>query len=58
MLPEVSAFRISIPHNFHHWRVAQMLRGGVPIDQVQRYLNHHNIQSTQLYTKDYRAVDG
>ena len=39
------------PHDFRHWRAAQMLREGVPIDQVQRYLNHRSIQTTQLYAK-------
>jgi integrase len=39
------------PHDFRHWRATQMLREGVPIDQVQRYLNHRSIQTTQLYAK-------
>jgi site-specific recombinase XerD len=39
------------PHDFRHWRATQMLRAGVPIDQVQRYLNHRSIQTTQLYAK-------
>ncbi len=39
------------PHDFRHWRAPQMLREGVPIDQVQRYLNHRSIQTTQLYAK-------
>ena len=32
-----------------------MLRQGVPIDQVQRFLNHRNIQMTQLYAKTAEA---
>ncbi len=28
-----------------------MLREGVPIDQVQRFLNHRSIRTTQLYAK-------
>jgi integrase len=39
------------PHDFRHWRATQMLRQGVPIDQVQRFLNHRSIQTTQLYAK-------
>lgn len=39
------------PHVFRHWRGTQMLRQGVPIEQVQRYLNHCNIQTTRLYAK-------
>jgi site-specific recombinase XerD len=39
------------PHDFRHWRATQMLREGVPIDQVQRYLNHRSIQTTQLYAR-------
>ena len=39
------------PHDFRHWRATQMLREGVPLDQVQRYLNHRSIRTTQLYAK-------
>jgi site-specific recombinase XerD len=40
------------PHDdFRHWRATQMLREGVPIDQVQRYLNHRSIHTTQLYAR-------
>jgi len=39
------------PHDFRHWRATQMLREGVPIDQVQRFLNHRSIRTTQLYAK-------
>lgn len=39
------------PHDFRHWRATQMLRAGVPIDQVQRFLNHRSIRTTQLYAK-------
>jgi site-specific recombinase XerD len=39
------------PHDFRHWRATQMLREGVPIDQVQRYLNHRSLRTTQLYAK-------
>jgi site-specific recombinase XerD len=28
-----------------------MLRQGVPIDQVQRFLNHRSIHTTQLHAK-------
>jgi len=39
------------PHDFRHWRATQMLRAGAPLDQVQRYLNHRSIRTTQLYAK-------
>ena len=39
------------PHDFRHWRATQMLSEGVPIDQVQRFLNHRSIRTTQLYAK-------
>lgn len=39
------------PHDFRHWRATQMLQEGVPIDQVQRFLNHRSIRTTQLYAK-------
>jgi len=46
------------PHDFRHWRATQMLREGVPIDQVQRYLNHRSLRTTQLYAKTAeRQVD-
>ena len=46
------------PHDFRHWRATQMLREGVPIDQVQRFLNHRSIRTTQLYAKTAeRQVD-
>jgi len=35
-----------------------MLRGGVPIGQAQRFLNHRSIRTTQLYAKTAeREVD-
>jgi len=42
------------PHTFRRWRAAQMLSAGVPIEQVQGYLNHRSIGATRLYA---RAVD-
>ncbi len=46
------------PHEFRHWRATQMLNEGVPIDQVQRFLNHRSIRTTQLYAKTAeRQVD-
>lgn len=39
------------PHDFRHWRATQMLKEGIPIDQVQRFLNHRSIRTTQLYAK-------
>jgi site-specific recombinase XerD len=46
------------PHDFRHWRATQMLLEGVPIDQVQRYLNHRSLRTTQLYAKTAeRQVD-
>lgn len=46
------------PHDFRHWRATQMLQSGVPIDQVQRFLNHRSIRTTQLYAKTSEtAVD-
>lgn len=46
------------PHHFRHWRATQMLREGVPVDQVQRFLNHRSIRTTQLYAKTAeREVD-
>jgi integrase len=46
------------PHDFRHWRATQMLGQGVPLDQVQRYLNHRSIRTTQLYAKTAeRQVD-
>lgn len=46
------------PHDFRHWRATQMLQEGVPIDQVQRFLNHRSIRTTQLYAKTAeRQVD-
>jgi len=39
------------PHDFRHWRATQMLREGIPVDQVQRFLNHRSIRTTQLYAK-------
>jgi site-specific recombinase XerD len=39
------------PHDFRHWRATQMLQEGVPIDQVQRFLNHRSIRTTQLYAR-------
>ncbi len=46
------------PHDFRHWRATQMLAKGVPIDQVQRFLNHRSIRTTQLYARTAeRQVD-
>jgi len=46
------------PHDFRHWRATQMLREGIPVDQVQRFLNHRSIRTTQLYAKTLeREVD-
>ena len=46
------------PHDFRHWRATQMLRQGVPIDQVQGYLSHRSIRTTQLYAKTAdQAID-
>jgi site-specific recombinase XerD len=46
------------PHDFRHWRATQMLRQGVALDQVQRFLNHRSIRTTQLYAKTAeRQVD-
>lgn len=46
------------PHDFRHWRATQMLLEGIPIDQVQRFLNHRSIRTTQLYAKTSEvAVD-
>jgi site-specific recombinase XerD len=46
------------PHDFRHWRATQMLREGVALDQVQRFLNHRSIRTTQLYAKTAeRQVD-
>ncbi|HLA80363.1 MAG TPA: site-specific integrase [Thermoleophilia bacterium] len=46
------------PHDFRHWRATQMLREGIPLDQVQRFLNHRSIRTTQLYAKTAeRQVD-
>ncbi|MFQ5922326.1 MAG: tyrosine-type recombinase/integrase [Anaerolineales bacterium] len=46
------------PHDFRHWRATQMLRQGIPIDQVQGYLNHRSIRTTQLYAKTaHQAID-
>lgn len=46
------------PHDFRHWRATRMLREGVPVDQVQRFLNHRSIRTTQLYAKTAeRQVD-
>ncbi|NIM94948.1 MAG: tyrosine-type recombinase/integrase [Anaerolineales bacterium] len=46
------------PHDFRHWRATQMLQEGVPLDQVQRFLNHRSIRTTQLYAKTAeRLVD-
>jgi site-specific recombinase XerD len=46
------------PHDFRHWRATQMLQEGVPIDQVQRFLNHRSLRTTQLYAKTAeRQVD-
>lgn len=42
------------PHTFRRWRGTQMLSAGVPIEQVQGYLNHRSIGTTRLYA---RAVD-
>jgi site-specific recombinase XerD len=39
------------PHDFRHWRATQMLQEGIPVDQVQRFLNHRSIRTTQLYAK-------
>ena len=39
------------PHDFRHWRATRMLREGIPVDQVQRFLNHRSIRTTQLYAK-------
>lgn len=44
------------PHDFRHWRATQMLQQGVPIDQVQRFLNHRSIRTTQLYAKTAEAA--
>jgi integrase len=46
------------PHDFRQWMATQMLRQGVPIDQVQRFLNHRSIRTTQLCAKTAeREVD-
>jgi integrase/recombinase XerD len=46
------------PHDFRHWRATHMLRQDVPIDQVQRFLNHRSIRTAQLYAKKAeREVD-
>ena len=47
------------PHDFRHWRATQMLSEGVALDQVQRFLNHRSIRTTQLHAKTAkRQVDG
>ena len=46
------------PHDFRHWRATYMLQKGVPIDQVQSFLNHRWIRTTQLCAKTAeREVD-
>ncbi len=46
------------PHDFRHWRATQMLWEGVSLDQVQRFLNHRSIRTTQLYARTAeRQVD-
>jgi site-specific recombinase XerD len=39
------------PHVFCHEQVMKTLREGVPIDQVQCYLNQRSIQTARLYAK-------
>ncbi|OGR90261.1 MAG: hypothetical protein A2V88_08515 [Elusimicrobia bacterium RBG_16_66_12] len=46
------------PHDFRHWRATRMLQAGMPIDQVQRYINHRSIRTTQFYAQTAeRQVD-
>ena len=46
------------PHDFRQCMATRMLRQGVPIDQVQRFLHHRSIRTTQLCAKTAeREVD-
>ena len=39
------------PHDFRHWRATDLLRQGVPLDQVREFLNHSSISVTEMYAK-------
>jgi integrase len=37
------------PHDFRHWRAAQLLRAGYTLDEVQDYLGHQSVETTRAY---------
>jgi site-specific recombinase XerD len=39
------------PHDFRHWRATDLLRKGVQLDQVRKFLNHSSISVTEMYAK-------
>lgn len=39
------------PHVFRHTIATVLLRGGMPVEQVQRFLGHANINTTMIYAQ-------
>jgi site-specific recombinase XerD len=37
------------PHDFRHWRAAQLLRAGYTLDEVQDYLGHQSVETTRAF---------
>lgn len=41
----------AFPHRFRHTTATHLLNAGMPIEQVQMFLGHENISTTQIYAK-------
>lgn len=41
----------AFPHRFRHTIATDLLNNGMPIEQVQMFLGHNNISTTQIYAK-------
>ena len=56
MLKKCGNSKIS-PHSLRRWCCTKMLRDGVPIVFVSRYMNHSSIEITNSYYADVKAED-
>jgi integrase/recombinase XerD len=44
------------PHLLRHTVAQQLLEGGMPLDQVQRFLGHDRIETTLVYAGSTTAM--